>query len=65
MNKQYHFVVLWDEDTGRFIVDNETAEDMFKDGTVYNKTHGEWNFETEDEEVFAYELEGILKSKLS
>ena len=67
MSKQYHWVVVYDEDWGAFMVDAETTTTMSRwAGTIYNKTTGHWEFPEEEsdlaneydslEEVLAYNL---------
>jgi hypothetical protein len=44
MSYEYHWVVVYDEDWGAFMVDAETTDLNLKDhpGVVYNKTSGHW-----------------------
>ena len=68
MSKQYHWVVVYDEDWGAFMVDAETTNTLLEgmDRTMYNKTSGRWEFPEEGsveeadyqrlEEILAYEL---------
>jgi hypothetical protein len=67
MSYQHHWVVVYDEDWGAFMVDAETTMTMSRwAGTIYNKTTGHWEFPEEEsdlaneydslEEVLAYNL---------
>ena len=68
MSKQYHWVVVYDEDWGAFMVDIETtmAKLSEEQGVVYNKDSGKWEFMEEGselqleylrlEEILAYNL---------
>ena len=68
MSKQYHWVVVYDEDWGAFMVDVETtmAKLSEEQGVVYNKDSGKWEFMEEGselqleylrlEEILAYQL---------
>ena len=67
MSYQHHWVVVYDEDWGAFMVDAETTATMSRwSGTIYNKTTGHWEFPEEEsdlaneydslEEVLAYNL---------
>ena len=68
MSYEYHWVVVYDEDWGAFMVDIETTVLNLKDhpGVVYNKTSGKWEFLEEGselekeylrlEEILAYNL---------
>ena len=68
MSYEYHWVVVYDEDWGAFMVDVETTILNLKDhpGVIYNKTTGKWEFLEEGsaleaeylrlEEILAYNL---------
>ena len=67
MSYQYHWVVVYDEDWGAFMVDGETTATMSRwAGTIYNKTTGHWEFPEEEsdlaneydslDQILAYEL---------
>jgi hypothetical protein len=64
MSYQHHWVVVYDEDWGAFMVDAETTNVMLEegDGTIYNKTTGRWEFVEEGSELEAEyrRLEEIL-----
>ena len=61
MSKQYHWVVVYDEDWGAFMVDAE-GELLDRDKLLYNKESGKWEYLEEDTEQEAeyYRLEEIL-----
>ena len=69
MSYQHHWVVVYDEDWGAFMVDAETTNVMLEegDGTIYNKTTGHWEFAEEgSEELAEYQrLEEILAYQLT
>ena len=69
MSYQHHWVVVYDEDWGAFMVDAETTNVMLEegDGTIYNKTTGHWEFAEEgSEELSEYQrLEEILAYNLT
>ena len=69
MSYQHHWVVVYDEDWGAFMVDAETTSVMLEegDGTIYNKTTGHWEFAEEgSEELAEYQrLEEILAYNLT
>jgi len=60
MSKQYHWVVVYDEDWGAFMVDAESEFD--RDKIMYDKETGRWDFLDPDseEETEYYRLEEIL-----
>ena len=60
MSKQYHWVVVYDEDWKCFMVDAETMLD--RDKLIYDKQSGKWEYMEEDTEQEAeyYRLEEIL-----
>lgn len=39
---QYHFVVMYDCETGEFQMDYDTASAVFPDGSVFDKDTEEW-----------------------
>lgn len=69
MSREYHWVVVYDEDWGAFMVDVETTVLNLKDhpGVVYNKTIGKWEFleEGSDLEKEYLRLEEILAYNLT
>ena len=69
MSKQYHWVVVYDEDWGAFMVDVETtmAKLSEEQGVVYNKDSGRWEFMEEGSELqLEYlRLEDILAYNLT
>jgi hypothetical protein len=68
MSYEYHWVVVYDEEWGAFMVDVETTILNLKDhpGVIFNKTTDKWEFLEEDsaleaeylrlEEILAYNL---------
>ena len=65
MSKQYHWVVVYDEQWGAFMVDAESEFD--RDKIMYNKDTGRWEFldpESEEEAEY-YRLEEILAYQLT
>lgn len=69
MSYEYHWVVVYDEDWGAFMVDVETTIMNMAEhpGLVYNKTTGRWEDDLEEgseleaeynrlEEILAYQL---------
>ena len=66
MSKQYHWVVVYDEDWGAFMVDAE-GEILDRDRLLYNKESGKWEYLEEDTEQEAeyYRLEEILAYNLT
>jgi hypothetical protein len=40
---QYHFVVMYDEDTDKFVFDSGTTEVMFDDRLVFDSNTNEWH----------------------
>lgn len=53
---QYHFVVMYDCETGEFQMDYETQSAVFSDGPVFDKSKDEWRL-LEDEE---WEKDGTI-----
>jgi hypothetical protein len=43
MNKEHHFVVIFDEGTGQWRWDTEIEEARFEEGTIYNYDTNEWS----------------------
>ena len=66
MSYQYHWVVVYDEDWGAFMVDAE-GEILDRDRLLYNKESGKWEYLEEDTEQEAeyYRLEEILAYNLT
>jgi hypothetical protein len=40
MSKQYHYAIMFDEDTNCWSVDIDTEETAFPDGTIYDDNEG-------------------------
>ena len=66
MSKQYHWVVVYDENWKAFMVDAE-GEILDRDRLLYNKESGKWEYLEEDsaEESEYYRLEEILAYNLT
>jgi hypothetical protein len=65
MSKQYHWVVVYDEHWGAFMVDAESEFD--RDKIMYDKETGRWEWldpESEEEAEY-YRLEEILAYNLT
>jgi hypothetical protein len=60
MSKQYHWIVVYDEDWKCFMVDAEPMLD--RDRLIYDKESGKWEYMEEDstQEAEYYRLENIL-----
>jgi len=69
MSYEYHWVVVYDEEWGSFMVDIETTLLKLRDesSVVFNKTTGKWEFLEEDSELEKeyYRLEEILAYNLT
>ena len=69
MSYEYHWVVVYDEDWGAFMVDVETTLLQLKEhpGVIYNKTTGKWEGfeEGSDLEKEYYRLEELLAYNLT
>ena len=69
MSKQYHWVVVYDEDWGAFMVDAETTLMNLAEhpGVIYDKDSGKWEFMEEGSELEAeyYRLEEILAYQIT
>jgi hypothetical protein len=67
MSRQYHYVVVWNVEKGRFEIDIETMDSNFPNGEIWNEDAQEWESRYEiDEMNEAYlDIEGILARALS
>ncbi len=70
MSYEYHWVVVYDEDSGAFMVDVETTIMNMAEspGLVYNKTSGRWEDYLEEGSELEAEynrLEEILANQLT
>ena len=65
MSKQYHWVVVYDEDWKCFMVDAESEFD--RDKIMYDKETGRWDFLDPDSEQEAeyYRLEEMLAYQIT
>jgi hypothetical protein len=43
MNKEHHFVVSFNEETGEWKWDTDVEEARFEEGTIYNIDSNEWS----------------------
>jgi hypothetical protein len=43
MNKEHHFVVSFNEETGKWKWDTDVEEARFEEGTIYNTDSNEWS----------------------
>jgi hypothetical protein len=44
MTRQYHFIVMFDEETNTWSMDYDTEEFAFPNGTIYNQATKEWEY---------------------
>lgn len=42
--RQYHYSIVFDEETNRWDIDIDTEESMFPNGTIYNAESREWEY---------------------
>jgi hypothetical protein len=65
MSNQYHWVVVYDEHWGAFMVDAESELD--RDKIMYNKDTGRWEYleEGSEQEAEYYRLEEILAYQIT
>ena len=42
--RQYHFAIMFDEETNRWDIDIDTEESAFPNGTIYNTETKEWEY---------------------
>ena len=52
MTRQYHFVIMFDEETKQWDFDIDNEEVAFNNGTIYNIETGEWEFGYEGDGVY-------------
>ena len=66
MSKQYHWVVVYDEDWKCFMVDADLGF-FHRDKMLYNKESGKWGYLEEDseEEAEYYRLEEMLAYQMT
>jgi hypothetical protein len=64
MSKQHHFVVVYDTELNRFMIEDET---LFFDGTIFDTETQEWSRRVEDAIDYAVDdtLYGSLSSLLN
>ena len=65
MNKQYHYIVAYDEDSNAFSIDWDTTSVMLEEnsGTIFDKTNHEWEmgFGNQTYEMVSDKLNNLLK----
>jgi len=62
---QYHFVVMYDEETDRFDVDVDTTMTLFEaQGVAFDPNHQEWHLNDELMEADYSDYEDLLAEKL-
>jgi len=61
---QYHYVVLYDEDTDKFEIDVDTTFTLFQDGVAFDLTHQEWHLNDELMEADYLDYGQMLHDKL-
>ena len=62
---QYHFLVVYDTETGQWSRDDETLEVMLAGGPIYDPETDEWrDVESQDEADFDTQLGQHLDTKL-
>jgi len=59
---EHHFVVVYDEETGKWSVDTETTDCRFEDGNVYNsRVTSRWEFWNDNTSELLNKLIAILE----
>jgi len=61
---QYHYVVMYDEDTDKFEIDVDTTFTLFQDGVAFDLTHQEWHLNDELMEADYLDYGQMLHDKL-
>jgi hypothetical protein len=63
---QYHYVVLYDEDTDKFEIDVDTTRTLFEaQGVAFDPNRQEWRWNDEQMEIDYLDYEQMLSDKLS
>jgi hypothetical protein len=63
---QYHFLVVYDTETGKWVRDDETLEVMVAGGPIYDEKIEDWRApQTEDEADFDRSLAENLDERLN
>ena len=44
MSRQYHYAIMFDEETNRWDIDIDTEESAFNEGTIYNTDTRQWEY---------------------
>jgi hypothetical protein len=61
---QYHYVVMYDENTDEFSIDVDTTMTLFENGVAFDPTHQEWHLNDELMEADYVDYEQMLSEKL-
>ena len=61
---QYHYVVMYDEDTDKFEIDVDTTMTLFENGVAFDPTHQVWHLNDELMEADYLDYEQMLLEKL-
>jgi len=62
---QYHYVVLYDEDTDKFEIDVDTTRTLFESqGVAFDPNHQVWHWNDELMEADYLDYEQMLSDKL-
>lgn len=59
--RQYHFAIMFDEETNRWDIDIDTEESAFPNGTIYNTETREWEYGYAGDGKFTGREEEILQ----
>jgi hypothetical protein len=59
--RQYHFAIMFDEETNRWDIDIDTEESAFPNGTIYNTETKEWEYGYAGDDKFTGREEEILQ----
>jgi len=61
---QYHYVVMYDENTDEFSIDVDTTVALFQDGVAFDPTYQVWHLNDELMEADYVDYEEMLSEKL-
>jgi hypothetical protein len=67
MSRQYHYVVVWNVEKGRFEIDIETMDSNFPNGEIWNEDAQEWEsrYEIDGMNEAYLDIEDVLARALS